>query len=42
MFADRARDIARELQSNPRWEIEVGDPAGRSIFRLSIVAESLK
>jgi hypothetical protein len=42
MFADMARDIARELQSNPKWEIEVGDPAGRSIFRLSILAEFLK
>jgi hypothetical protein len=41
MFADMARDIARELQSNPKWEIEVEDAAGRSIFRLSIIAESL-
>jgi hypothetical protein len=43
MFADMARDIARELQSNPKWEIEVVDPpAGRPIFRLSIIAETLK
>jgi hypothetical protein len=42
MFADMARDIALELESKPKWEIEVGDPTGRSIFRLSILAESLK
>ena len=42
MFADLARDIAGELQSNPEWEIEVGDAAGKPIFRLSILAEMLK
>jgi hypothetical protein len=42
MFADMARDIARELQSNPKWEIEVADPTGRSIFRLRVLAEFLK
>ena len=42
MFADLARDITGELQSNPEWEIEVGDAAGKPIFRLSILAEMLK
>ncbi len=39
MFADMARDIADELQSNPEWKIEVADEAGKPIFRLSVLAE---
>jgi hypothetical protein len=39
MFADTARGIASELQSNPKWQMEVADEAGKTIFRLSVVAE---
>jgi hypothetical protein len=39
MFVDMARDIAGELQSNPKWQIEVADETGKTIFRLNIVAE---
>jgi hypothetical protein len=39
MFADTARGIASELQSNPKWQIEVADEAGKTIFRLSVLAE---
>ena len=42
MFADMARDIAGKLQSNPKWQIEVTDEDGNTIFRLSVLAESLK
>jgi hypothetical protein len=42
MFVDMSRDIAEELQSNPKWEIEVADEAGKTIFRLSVFAQSLK
>jgi hypothetical protein len=41
MFGDMARDIAGELPSNPKWQIEVMDEAGKAIFRLSVVAELL-
>jgi hypothetical protein len=41
MFADMARDIADELQSNPKWQIEVADQAGKQIFRLSVLAEPM-
>jgi hypothetical protein len=36
-----ARDIAIELQSSPKWEIEVSDATGKPIFRLSALAEML-
>jgi hypothetical protein len=42
MFVDMARDIAGELQSNPEWQIEVADEAGKTIFRLSVLAEPLR
>jgi hypothetical protein len=41
MFGDMARDIAAELPSNPKWQIEVADEAGKTIFRLSVLAEPL-
>jgi hypothetical protein len=41
MFGDLARDIAGELPSNPKWQIEVADDAGKTIFRLSVLAEPL-
>lgn len=42
MFVDMARDIAGELQSNPKWQIEVVDEAEMTILRLSILAEYAK
>jgi hypothetical protein len=42
MFVDMARDIAADLQSNPNWQIEVADEAGKTIFRLSLRAEPLE
>jgi hypothetical protein len=42
MFADMARDIADELPSNPEWKIEVADEAGKPIFRIGVLAESMK
>jgi hypothetical protein len=39
MFADLARDIANNLPSHPDWRIEVIEPAGGTVFRLSILAE---
>lgn len=40
MFADVARDIAKDIQSAPEWQIEVSDAAGRSIFKIRVTAES--
>jgi hypothetical protein len=42
MFADRARDIAGELPSKLDWQIEVVDEGGKPIFRICVLAESLK
>jgi hypothetical protein len=42
MFVDMARDIAHQLNSNPRWQIKVADETGKPIFRLSVIAETLK
>ena len=42
MFADHARDIAGELPSNPDWQMEVADEARKPIFRICVLAESLK
>jgi hypothetical protein len=42
MFADHARDIAGELPSMLDWQIEVADEGGTPIFRICVLAESLK
>jgi hypothetical protein len=42
MFADMARGISERLQSTRDWQIEVTDDTGKSIFRIKIIAESLK
>jgi hypothetical protein len=42
MFADMARDVARDLENNPEWQMEVADESGKPIFRLSLLAESMK
>ena len=40
MLADVARDIAKDLQSTPEWQLEVSNDAGRSIFKIRVTAES--
>jgi hypothetical protein len=42
MFADLARDVAAGLEKNPDWQMEVADASGKPIFRLSVLAESMK
>jgi hypothetical protein len=42
MFGDMARGIADGLRSNPEWQMKVADQTGMPIFRLSVIAESLK
>jgi hypothetical protein len=42
MLVDMARDIAGELLSNPKWQIEVADETGKPIFRLGVLAEPLE
>jgi hypothetical protein len=42
MFADMARGTADGLGSNPEWQIEVADETGKPIFRLGVLADSLK
>jgi hypothetical protein len=41
MFADLARDVAGNLEEHPEWQIEVSDQSGKTIFRLSLLAESI-
>jgi hypothetical protein len=36
------RGIADGLASNPEWQIEVANETGKPIFRLGVLAESLK
>ena len=38
MFADVARDIAKDLQSTPEWQIEVADDTGKLIFKINVTA----
>jgi hypothetical protein len=42
MFADMARGTADDLPTNPKWQIKVADETGKPIFRLSVIAETLK
>jgi hypothetical protein len=42
MFADMARDVAGNLEKHPEWKMEVADESGKPIFRLSLLAESMK
>jgi hypothetical protein len=42
MFVDMARDIADDLQSKPKWQIEVTDEAGKPIFRIGVLAETME
>jgi hypothetical protein len=42
MFADLARDVTDDLENNPEWQMEVADESGKPIFRLSLLAESMK
>jgi hypothetical protein len=38
MFADMARDISE--RPTPDWQIKVTDDAGKSIFKITVTAES--
>jgi hypothetical protein len=40
IFADLARDIARELESNIEWRMDVVDESGNCFFRLKLMAEA--
>ena len=40
VFADVARDIAKDLQSMPDWQIEVADAAGSAFFRIKITVDT--
>ena len=42
MFADWARDVSERLLSNPDWQIEVANEAGKSVFKIKLTAESSK
>jgi hypothetical protein len=39
MFAELARGIASNLPNHADWRIEVIEPAGRTVFRLGVLAE---
>jgi hypothetical protein len=41
IFVDLARDVARDFEENPAWQIEVADQSGKLIFRLSLLAEAM-
>jgi hypothetical protein len=41
IFSDLARSFAHDIDANPEWQIEVTDEAGKPIFRLTLLAESL-
>jgi uncharacterized protein DUF6894 len=42
MFADMARDVAGDLEKHAEWQMEVADESEKPIFRLSLLAESMK
>lgn len=42
MFADMARGVAADLENNPDWQMEVADESGKTVFRLSVLAESME
>lgn len=41
IFSDLARSFAHDIDAHPEWQIEVTDEAGKPIFRLTLLAESL-
>ena len=41
MFADVARDIAKDFRSKRDWQIEVANEGEMPIFRLSVLAQPL-
>jgi hypothetical protein len=42
IFSDLARSFAHDIDASPHWQIEVTDEARKPIFRLTLVAESLR
>jgi hypothetical protein len=41
-FADLARDVSKQLQLSPDWQIEIANDTGKSIFKIRVAAESLE
>ena|SRR5882757_438615 len=41
MFADLAKDIVNGLTEDSEWRLDVLDDSGKSVFRLSLLAEEL-
>ena len=42
IFADLARDIAKGMQPNSEWQIEIADESGKPIYRIRLLSESLE
>jgi hypothetical protein len=40
--SDLARDILPHLESDDQWRVSVSDETGKAIYRVSIIAETLK
>jgi hypothetical protein len=38
---DFSRDIVSDFATNPEWQLEVTDEAGKALFRFRFVAETL-
>jgi hypothetical protein len=41
-FADLARSIAKDMQPNSEWQMEIADESGKPIYRLRLLSESLE
>jgi hypothetical protein len=41
-FVDFIRNIAGELEAHPIWQMEVIDEAGKPVYRLKVIGESVK
>jgi hypothetical protein len=42
IFSDLVRSFAHDIDASPQWQIEVTDEARKPIFRLTLLAESLR
>jgi hypothetical protein len=42
IFSDLARSFAHDIDASPHWQIEVTDEVRKPIFRLTLLAESLR
>jgi hypothetical protein len=41
ILADLARDIAKGMEVDSEWQMEISDELGKPIYRLKVVSESL-